>query len=359
MNSTIARILLVVPCSLFIVTTLTVSTVAARSLDSEELLVGNWQLSLVCTPQCFDELFPPRIAVVLVHSESESDSPTKETTKRPARSQRGTTSLENCGDYIRRRWPRRFGCNLKVFRNGTFALEPTNEALSLATAVGGRSSVACLEKLSSASKDDTMHHSDGKNEALAFLPIRGRWNVLSNPYCATDRFYDDLHLSSYPRAQKRIENNYMRKIKDSKVIEESSKTTTTAADDNTLPTLLKRVHLHFHCRLYGHYTDGGLIRKLFSTSKKTSLGDGPYCRGRLSHGAIVQDQQQRSPQNNHDNDPNNNDPVQQHPWWSFIYRRRVVASFTAKRRIPPFAQLMDQWEEDDLSNYEIYKTKRR
>ncbi|CAJ1942834.1 unnamed protein product [Cylindrotheca closterium] len=31
------------------------------------------------------------------------------------------------------------------------------------------------------------------------LPVRGRWNVLSNPYCITDRFYDQLTLKSHPR----------------------------------------------------------------------------------------------------------------------------------------------------------------
>ncbi len=35
----------------------------------------------------------------------------------------------------------------------------------------------------------------------SLLDLRGSWNVLCNPYCVTDRFYDTLSLKSYPRQQ--------------------------------------------------------------------------------------------------------------------------------------------------------------
>jgi hypothetical protein len=33
------------------------------------------------------------------------------------------------------------------------------------------------------------------------LPMRGRWKVMPNPHCVTDRFYDEISLESYPRQQ--------------------------------------------------------------------------------------------------------------------------------------------------------------
>jgi hypothetical protein len=59
--------------------------------------------------------------------------------------------------------------------------------------------------------------------------MNGRWELGRNPYCPTDRFYDDLLLESHPRVQKL----------------ESSK-------DASL--ILQRVAFQFKCRIYGRHS---------------------------------------------------------------------------------------------------------
>lgn len=77
------------------------------------------------------------------------------------------------------------------------------------------------------------------------LAVRGRWNVLSNPYCVTDRFYDQLTLQSYPR-QHIVKGN----DKEDMVID-----STTA--------------VKVHARLWGRYS-------------RNRPG-----RGKLSHGSLI------------------------------------------------------------------------
>jgi hypothetical protein len=82
---------------------------------------------------------------------------------------------------------KRLDCRLSLFENGTFKIIPK-----------------------------------GDNDS----PINGRWELGRNPYCPTDRFYDDLLLESYPRVlkQKRDEQ------------------------------ILKRFEFQFKCRIYGRYS---------------------------------------------------------------------------------------------------------
>lgn len=48
-------------------------------------------------------------------------------------------------------------------------------------------------------QDGTFVLTPKKGSTSRRLAIRGHWDVLSNPYCITDRFYDQLRLKSYPR----------------------------------------------------------------------------------------------------------------------------------------------------------------
>jgi hypothetical protein len=67
----------------------------------------------------------------------------------------------------RRPWGSSLYCSLSMCPDGTFVLKPK---------VVGR------------------HAEQGR------LVMRGHWDVLANPYCITDRFYDQLQLKSLPRA---------------------------------------------------------------------------------------------------------------------------------------------------------------
>jgi hypothetical protein len=72
------------------------------------------------------------------------------------------------------------------------------------------------------------------------LALRGRWKIFSNPYCITDRFYDQLSMHSYPRQQ----------------IQQGISFDT--------------MEVSLHCRLWGRY----------------SRKDKPR-RGRLTHGSLA------------------------------------------------------------------------
>ncbi len=99
------------------------------------------------------------------------------------------------------------------------------------------------------------------------LGVRGQWNVLSNPYCITDRFYDQLKLKSYPRAT--LVNKNMRGIPRSGSWDLS-------------------------CRVWGRHTKSQHVGRT----------------GRMTHGSLVwKDGNKRS----------------------LFRPRRVVASFSAKR----------------------------
>ena len=125
---------------------------------------------------------------------------------------------------------RRLTCRLSLFPNGTFTIIPEGE--------------------------------DG-------MPINGRWELGRNPYCPTDRFYDDLLLESYSRARKR------------------------SSDGQTL----QRVGFQFKCRLYGRYS--GHERRL----------------GRIQHGILLR-------KDHHDDVPR-----ALVSWWK---QRPVCASFTGR-----------------------------
>lgn len=79
------------------------------------------------------------------------------------------------------------------------------------------------------------------------VPVHGQWKLLKNPYCATDRFYDSLCLTSKRR-----------------ILCDRSK-----PDD-----IVRSIQLQIHCRLSGHFNSGGLFRR--NTA-------------RLSHGLVLVD----------------------------------------------------------------------
>jgi hypothetical protein len=68
----------------------------------------------------------------------------------------------------RRPWGSSLDCSLSLCPDGTFVLKP---------------------------KENSSHDQESGR-----LEMRGHWDVLANPYCITDRFYDQLQLRSLPRA---------------------------------------------------------------------------------------------------------------------------------------------------------------
>jgi hypothetical protein len=126
-------------------------------------------------------------------------------------------------------------CRLSLFRNGTFCMAPMDDATPLS-------------------------------------PIHGSWQVLSNPYCATDRYYDNVRMKSYRRCQKSNEG-----------------------------ATLQQGQFQLHAKMWGRYESYTGIRRRLSRIPLP----------RMNHGTVVW----------------KNDDVEESPWKT----RRVCATFTAKR----------------------------
>jgi hypothetical protein len=171
-----------------------VGVATGRRLDAAELLIGDWDISLRCGTRCFSsELFPP-LSAPASHSV-----------------------------LVKKRQKRiSHLCHLKIYSNGTFSLSPKVETLSF------------------------------QNRNL--LLLRGRWTIHPNPYCVTDRFYDELVLKSYSRLQKQVT------LEEEKIVNEGS--------------------FHMQCRLFGHFSAGRISRR-FRSNTGSWYAKGRLCRGTL------------------------------------------------------------------------------
>jgi hypothetical protein len=196
-------------------TLLALAADAAPIMEAHELALGEWQLSV-------KGLFTSA-PVFPILAELGADESTR------TQQNNGRQQLSN--PLHRRRRPVDLECRLTLHGDGTFTI------------------VACGKP-------------EGDRKSSAW-PLRGRWKVLSNPYCITDRSYDQLMLESYPLllAKRRGERT------DGEVAEDNSKS--------------QMLRLIFHCRMWGRYgsSEGGLLAKWRPN----------YARGRMTHGTLLWD----------------------------------------------------------------------
>jgi hypothetical protein len=234
-NATMMKIMLCLKIFLAVSLSLSAFVADARVLDTYELAVGEWKFTLRGR---FDPslLFP-------------TTSVGSHRTIRPLQTKR-------------RPWGSNLECTLSILEDGTFSVVP-------------------------------------KDYKTGRMPLRGKWKSLPNPYCITDRSFDQLTLESYPRVQKQR---------------------LSWSEEKELQT----VALVLQCRMSGHYNAGGIFHKLRPN----------YARGRLTHGTLRWDKKEVK------------DGVEL-PWWR--KRRAIVASFSALR--PSNQPETDGLEDKDLFGY--------
>jgi hypothetical protein len=277
----------------------------AKKIDSYDLLIGEWDTKISFRQGRWAEMF------------SSSNKDSKNILVNPI-----SSSLDPCEDGKKqqlqqhrkgRRLKRSYPCRLALYHNGTFGLisqqghRPTNR-------------IMC------------------NNPAEASSPqicVRGRWMVQINPYCVTDRFYDNLVLESYPRVQKRIVVSDENDI-DGKCGNTSGRRSALIRTEEA--EVLQKVRLKLHCRLSGHFTG----RRLRFRDRHC------YARGKLTHGIVLLDRITDDAIGG-----TNNSHPQRSSWWTMIApcRRRpgIVASFSAQRLIPSWRDVMSQSNDyDDL-----------
>lgn len=225
-------------------------TVSGRYLDSDELLVGEWKTLLRCSPLFYEsELFPLKKLKVAIHDTSND------------------RKVHNVLTHGFWQPSKNFPCRLSIYQNGTFHLEPETYT------------------------NKVFDNSD-------YLSVHGKWKVQSNPYCATDRFYDQLIFDSYPRLQKQILEN---------------------SNNSKRSHCVKKVKLQIRCRLHGHFTAG---RLRFSKA---------FAKGRMSHGYMIM---------NRRNDEQIKNTGERNT-------SMVAASFVATRLIPSKAALTSRLDDHD------------
>jgi hypothetical protein len=270
----------------------------ARNLDSNELSIGVWNVTMKCRRSSFtSEVFPPRV------SREETD-PTL------SRRQQRRLWLPSWGADK----SQSFDCQLSLFSNGTFALQPRDEKSW--TRLAGTNILTL---------------NDEPSHPLPYLAVHGRWKVHNNPYCVTDRSYDEVTLASNPRVQTRITPT-------NTDAEQQPKAGKGKVHDQQ--TQQRRLRLLMQCRLSGHHTNGGLARRL--------LGSDSYARGRISRGVILSQDEQQLPTAETDTGTNKRSNANTKSWWQS--HNKVVASFSARRHIPP--GFMSLGEDDLLEDSE-------
>jgi hypothetical protein len=234
--------MLLVACLFFTISSVT----SASAIDGFNLAVGEWDVALrggwnLDATNIFPVAEQPRSLLSLDPTKLFSDK-----SRAPA-----PLPLK------RRPWGKELDCTLVISADGTFEIHP---------------------------------QSVKSNSNSRRMPIRGKWNVLNNPYCATDRLYDQLTMQSYPRVQ---------------------------TSKSEPQQYLQTVGMTLHCRMWGRFNTGGIFRQWRQYG------------GKLTHGTCVWREYDVSPE-------------AKLSWWRV--RRPVVASFSALR---PKKQPSDHGGEDE------------
>lgn len=276
---------------LLVVAAQLVGVVRSLRIESEDLWMGDWEARIRCSPSWFDsELFPPPQQEVQKRQDCKSKP--SETIRRPFR----------ISEHRRRTFP----CRLSLYPNGTFTLVPTGDGLQLSS---------------------------------SHLNVNGRWTLLKNPYCVTDRFYDEIRLDAYPRIQS-ITTTMRHNVDAS-----SSTLDTTAApvSESSTSTRVDRMHqqLTFQCRMSGHFSAG---RVRWGPQNR---GTNVYAQGKLTHGIVLAEVETKN------KDPEDVE-AKQGPQ-QFLRRKllgpRIAATFSAKRIIPTKTALHNQLEAYDNQEF--------
>ena len=271
-------------------------SIAGGVMEAHELLVGDWSLKLhgiLGFDLC--KLFPLssglsadgsfHVIQHTGHSLAQEELPQK--SNRPKRHQ----GLFSSSWLHRRTGP--LDCQLTIHPNGTFTILPGDNQFSEMSAEGGEYSLK------------------------SFMPLRGRWQVLPNPYCVTDRSYDQVVLESYPRIEMKVSASKAGELASCGPSLETAGTRrnlTVESDQNKgRKEGMDVVKLSLNCRMWGRYNrpNGGLFGKWRPN----------YVRGRMTHGTLVWDDTEEGPTSN------TRDSKSQRQ------RRSIVASFSALRPV--------------------------
>ena len=98
----------------------------------------------------------------------------------------------------------------------------------------------------------TTNYNNNNNYCNNYQPLHGEWFLTPNPYCITDRHYDEITLISVPR----IRRVYL-----------------------PTSTVVEKATVELRCKLWGRYSAGAVRRKIGWEHGRS--------RSRMSHGSVL------------------------------------------------------------------------
>ncbi len=285
----------------------------AKKIDSYDLLIGDWDTSVrLQHPTKLMEIF----------STPTAGTSTRSTTIQPTG---WLNPLKRHRRKLSQQYSRNIPCRLSLHANGTFGLT-----------------------------DRPQHVPKVQSPPLSSnsFVIRGKWSLQTNPYCVTDRFYDDILLESYPRIQKERQQKVLphgttRQYHNSTT---SVSTRVMTYQNLTIIRPIQKVQLKLRCRLSGHFTgsDGrlGLPFRMGQRRREYRY----YARGKITHGVMMLEELDNVHGSDYDDDDNTTAGMialfrflrQNHP-----RPRQIIASFSARRYIPTYSDLASQSNDID------------
>eukprot|EP01083_Nonionella_stella_P098787 277886_1 len=154
---------------------------------------------------------------------------------------------------------RRLECDLIFDADGSFTLVPPND-----------------EDESPASKKR------GSTCTAIRSPLRGEWHLRPNPYCVTDRHYDELRLRSIPKVK-----SYQDEMGPRGPEDDSSPSLSPSASPSPSPSRQKeQITMEMQCKLWGRY-GSNTIRHFLKRPRGKDAGR--MVKGQLSIVKIVSD----------------------------------------------------------------------
>jgi hypothetical protein len=293
----------------------------AKKIDSYDLLIGDWDTSI---------RLQHRTKLIEIFTTQAAAATTTTTTKTGTTSTISNPIITTQGvPYRNNKWlnplqrHRVIPCRLSLYANGTFGMK------------------------------DHQASSNIQSPSPSLL-IRGKWTLKTNPYCVTDRFYDDIVLESFPRVQKEQQHIVVPNDAHPNHDNTNYSAKDTLSQSVSVMRPIRKVRLKLHCRLQGHFSGGNRRRTMSFRSLRSEQHHHYYARGKITHGVVTLEELYNIQDTKKSDDCDTTTAGGTLPLRFLVeqYRQqrhsnRIIASFSAKRYIPTFSDLASQSNDDE------------
>lgn len=215
----------------------------AQLLHPQDMATGNWKLSIKRRDSSLFEsmIFPKQIELEKNIDINGTINPEEETTAQPHQSSTTAAAAAAASSPVTSNQKfelrRRMECNLFLDDDGTFTLMPP-----------------------------LLHPSiqSFQDQEVKRQPLRGYWHLKPNPYCVTDRQYDELILESIPKVRV-FENGSLNDAEKGK-------------EKDEYHSGAEKITIEMSCNVWGRFGSNAIRRLMGRPTGKSA--------GRLTHGKL-------------------------------------------------------------------------